>query len=87
MNVKLLRIELDELPDLDGAGEYNLDEGTGVAGGCAIFEVNGKEAMIVVHECGEITYEGPALSDEEQEALHVAFNSPRVQKAFVCTLR
>ena len=72
MKVKLLKIEMADV-----------DECEGNPGGSAFFEVNGKTVEVIIHECGEIDYEGPSLTDEEYDALMKAFNSSEeVNKAF-----
>ena len=63
MNVELLGIEVDDV-----------DEEAAPSGVC-YFRVNGKEVDVIVHECGELDFEGPSLNDEESDALMEAFNS------------
>lgn len=71
MNVELLGIEVDDV-----------DEEAAPSGVCH-FRVNGKEVDIIVHECGELDFEGPSLSDEESDLLMEAFNaSETVNKYF-----
>ena len=72
MKVKLLKIEMADV-----------DECEGNPGGSAFFEVNGKTVEVIIHECGELDFEGPSLTDEESDALMEAFNSSEeVNKAF-----
>ena len=72
MKVKLLKIEMADV-----------DECEGNPGGSAFFEVNGKTVEVVIHECGELDFEGPSLTDEESDALMEAFNSSEeVNNAF-----
>lgn len=71
MNIELVGIEVDDV-----------DEEAAPSGVCT-FRVNGKEVDIIVHECGELDFEGPSLTDEESDALMEAFNSSEeVNKAF-----
>jgi hypothetical protein len=74
MNIQLLNITVDEI---DENSEWDSPSGV------ATFQVNNKEVDIIIHPCGELDFEGPALSDEESDALLEAFNSSEeVNEAF-----
>ena len=71
MNVKLIGIEVDDVDE------------EGAPSGVCTFLVNNKEVQVIIHECGELDFEGPSLSDEESDALMDAFNSSEeVNEAF-----
>lgn len=71
MNVELIGIEVDDV-----------DEEAAPSGVCT-FIVNNKAVQIIVHECGELDFDGPSLNDEEYDFLMEAFNSSEaVNKAF-----
>lgn len=64
--IKLLEVIVDKVSD----------ERWGPSGSVK-FQVNDKEVEVIVHECGELDFEGDyeSLSDEEVKALMNAFNS------------
>lgn len=53
------------------------------AGGEVLFSINNKEVRCIVHECGELDWEGPTMSDEEFDCVMETFNtSDEINNAF-----
>ena len=72
MKVKLLKIEMADV-----------DECEGNPGGSAFFEVNGKTVEVIIHECGELDFEGDKLTDEESDAvMDVFYTNKQIIKRF-----
>jgi len=73
MKVKLLKIEMADVDEC----EWN-------PGGSAFIEVNGKTVEVIIHECGELDYEGfEQLTDEESDAVMDFFDTNKqIAKAF-----
>jgi len=59
------------------------DVDEGAPSGQVTLEVNGKEVVVIIHECGELDFEGPELTDVESKLMWDTLNeSKEVQAAF-----
>lgn len=77
MKAQVLSIEVD---DIDGEPEEGY---TPSPSGQVRLMVNNKEVTVIVHECGELDFEGPEMSDEEMELMWETMNASKaVQAAF-----
>lgn len=71
MKAHIKKIELDDVDE----------EGT--PSGQVTLEVNGKEIVMIIHECGELDFEGPELTPAEDALMWDTLNkSKEVQAAF-----
>lgn len=77
MTAQVLSIEVD---DVDGEPEEDF---TPTPSGQVRVRVNNKEVAVIIHECGELDFEGPELSDEEFDLMWETLNANKaVQAAF-----
>lgn len=77
MKAQVLNIEVD---DMDGEPEEGY---TPSPSGKVSLLVNNKEVAVIIHECGELDFEGPVLSDEESQLMWDTLNANKaVQAAF-----
>lgn len=77
MKALVLSIEVDDVE-----GEFHEDYTPSPSGQVRLM-VNNKEVTVIVHECGELDFEGPELSDEEMELMWETLDANKaVQAAF-----